>query len=156
MTGALGLLLDPLRLAARLAGRVARLAGLGDPGVAERRPVRWSAPLEEIVKRIVAGQELAVWIEARRRLSGRRRIYLLLQPLREVAILGEGRQPLPGASREDWLVWQSLTGSAAPTPLPTDAARLAERLGLPASAEGRALERALRDLMAAVYESRAV
>lgn len=95
-------------------------------------------------------------VEARRRLAGRRGIHLLLQPLREVAVLGEGEEPLPGASRDDWLVWQSLTRSAESTLLPTDAARLAARLRLPASAEGRALERALRDLMAAVYESRAV
>jgi hypothetical protein len=53
-------------------------------------------------------------------------------------------------------VWQSLTGTAEPTRIPTDATRLAARLGLPASAEGGLLERALRDLMAAVYESRAV
>jgi hypothetical protein len=100
----------------------------------------------------VAGQELSVSVEARRRLAGRRRIHILLQPLREVAILGEGEEPLPGASRNDWLVWQSVTRSAESTPLPTDAARLR----LPASAERRVLERALRDLMAAVYESRAV
>ena len=157
MTGPSALFFSPVRLALRLAASLLRVGGLGaDRALDESRPVRWSAPLEEIVRRILAGQELSLWIEAPRRLRGRRRIHLLLQPLREVAIMGEEGEPMPGASREDWLVWQSLTGSAEATPIPTDAARLAARLGLPASAEGGLLERALRDLMAAVYESRSI
>ena len=157
MTGPLGLLFSPWRVALRLVASLLRVGGLGGAGsLEEGRPLRWSAPLGEVVKRINAGQEVSVSVEGPRRVRGRRRLHLLLQPLREVAVLGEGDEPLPGASREDWLVWQSLTGTAEATPLPTDAARLAARLGLPASAEGGLLERALRDLMAAVYESRSV
>jgi hypothetical protein len=157
VTGPYALLIAPVRIALRLATSVARAGGLRvDDSYDERRPLRWSVPLDEIVKRVLAGQELSLWVEGPRRVRGRRRIHLLLQPLREVAVMGEGEEPVPGASREDWLVWQSLTGTAEATPLPTDAARLAARLGLPASAEGGLLERALRDLMAAVYESRSV
>ena len=157
MLGPIALLLDPLRLLLRIASSVARVGGYPRPRREEaRRPLRWSAPLEDVVKRILAGQEVSVWVEGPRRLRGRRRIHLLLQPLHEVAIMGDGEAPIPGASREDWLVWQSLTRTAEPTPIPTDAARLAARLGLPASAEGGLLERALRDLMAAVYESRSL
>jgi hypothetical protein len=158
MTGPLALLFSPWRIALRVVASFLRVGGLAGGGgtLEEGRQLRWSAPLREVVKRVNAGQEVAVWVEGRRRLLGRRRLHLLLQPLREVAIMGEGEEPVPGASREDWLVWQSLTGTAEATPLPTDAARLAARLGLPASAEGGLLERALRDLMAAVYESRSV
>ena len=157
MTGPLGLLFSPWRLALRILSSFLRVGGLGGGrSLEEGRPLRWSAPLREVVKRVNAGQEVAVWVEGPRRLRGRRRIHLLLQPLHEVAVLAEGDEPVPGASREDWLVWQSLTGTAEATPLPTDAGRLAARLGLPASAEGGLLERALRDLMAAVYQSRSV
>ena len=157
MTGLFALIFAPARVALRVAAAVARAGGLRGAGSSEeRRPLRWSAPLPKIVKRILAGQELSLWVEGPRRLRGRRRIHLLLQPLREVAVMGEGEEPVPGASPEDWLVWQSLSGTAEPTPIPTDAARLASRLGLPPSAEGGLLERALRDLMAAVYESRAI
>ena len=157
MIGPVALLFSPWRLAARLLASLLRVGGLGNGrSLEEGRPLRWSAPLREVVKRINAGQEVSVWVEGSRRLSGRRRIHLLLQPLREVAVLGDGDEPVPGASREEWLVWQSLTGTAEATPLPTDAAGLAARLGLPASAEGGLLERALRNLMGAVYESRSV
>jgi hypothetical protein len=157
MIGPYALLFSPVRIALRLVSAFLRVGGLGGaPSLEEGRPLRWSAPLAEVVKRVNAGQEVSVWVEGARRLRGRRRLHLLLQPLREVAILAEGDEPVPGASREDWLVWQSLTGTAEPTPIPTDAARLAARLGLPASAEGGLLERALRDLMAAVYESRSI
>ena len=157
MTGPIALLFGPWRIALRVVASLLRVGGLGR-GARSRRawPLRWSAPLPEVVKRRNAGQEVSVSVERPRRMRGRQRIHLLLQPLREVAVLGEGDEPVPGASREDWLVWQSLTGTAEATTLPTDAARLAARLGLPASAEGGLLERALRDLMAAVYESRSV
>ncbi len=108
----------------------------------------------EIVTRLVAGQEVAFWAEGGRGLRGRPRVHFLLQPLREVATLGGGEQPVPGASREDWMVWQSLTGRATATRIPTDAARLAGRLGVPRSREGRLAAAALRELMAAVYEAR--
>jgi len=157
MTGPLALLFSPWRFGLRLAASLLRAGGLGTGrSLEEGRPLRWSAPAREVAKRINAGQEVSVWVEGPRRLRGRRRLHLLLEPLRDVAVLGEGDAPVPGASREDWLVWQSLTGTAEATPIPTDAARLAARLGLPASAEGGLLERALRDLMAAVYESRSI
>lgn len=57
---------------------------------------------------------------------------------------------LLASSRQDWLVSQSLTGRRSPL-----GAGVWARLGLPASGEGRVLER-VDDLGAAVYESRGV
>ncbi len=136
-----------------------RDAALGPPSGLETVPgsIRFSAPTTEIVKRVVAGQEVSFWTEGARRVRGRPRVHFLLQPLREVVVMGRGAaEPMPGASREDWMVWQSVTRLAAPARLPTDAVRLATELGIPRSREGRLAVAALRELMAAVYEARGV
>ena len=136
-----------------------RDAALGPPSGLEPGPgsVRFSAPVAEVVARIVAGQEVSFWVEGARRIRARPRVHFLLQPLREVAVMGRGAgAPVPGATREDWMVWQSVSGIAAPARLPTDAVRLAAELRVPRTREGRLAVSALRELMAAVYEARAV
>jgi hypothetical protein len=53
-------------------------------------------------------------------------------------------------------VGQSLTGTAVTTRLPTDASGLAYRLRLAAGAQGAAVRSMIGELMAAVFEHRAV
>lgn len=155
---ALRLAAHPVSTTARSAAW-ARDAAFGPPSGLEPEPgsVRFSAPVAEVVQRVVAGQEVSFWAEGPRGVRARPRVHLLLQPLREVVVLGEGpAAPMPGATREDWMVWQSVTGVARPTLLPTDAVRLAAELRIPRSREGRLAVTALRELMAAVYEARAI
>jgi hypothetical protein len=82
--------------------------------------------------------------------------HFLAAPLADVAVLTGDREPLPGAARDHWLVWQSLTGTAVTARLPTDATGLACRLRLPAGAQGALVRSMIGELLAAVFEHRAV
>jgi hypothetical protein len=140
-----------------------RVPGEGRP--ARRRPVwaprwrrrlRWSTPPEDVVRRIDADQAVACWVEPGGMVRARPRVYLMLIPLREVAVPGLDPEPLPGVGPDHWLVWQSLTATAQPARLPTDAGLLAKRLRTSRARGGWVVESALARLMAAIYESRAV
>lgn len=137
---------DPTRLVAAPRRPAARAA---------RPRLRWSTPPEDIVRRLVADQAVAFWAEPRRLVRPGPRVHFLLLPLREVAVPGLDRDPLPGVGADHWLVWQSLTSTGRPARMPTDVLQLVTELGL-GRRRGRAVvEAALRELMAAVYESRA-
>lgn len=102
---------------------------------------------------IDAYQPISLWMD-QRVLLRRLRVYFLLLPLAEVAVLSDERDPLPGTPREHWLVWQSLTATSAVTRVPTDAGALAGRLELGRGAQGAAARAMLGELMAAIWQLR--
>jgi hypothetical protein len=121
-----------------------------------KRELRWSAPVEDVVRQIVADQGVAFWVEPKGLVRTRPRIHMLLVPLRDVAVPGLDQDPMPGVSHDDWLVWQSLTRTAHASPLPTDPGRLLDALGVRRERGGDVLAAAIGRLMATLYESRAV
>jgi hypothetical protein len=121
-----------------------------------KRELRWSTPVEDVVRRVVADQGVACWVEPKALVRTRPRVHLLLLPLRDVAVPGLDREPAPGASPDHWLVWQSLTRTAHATLLPTDPGRLADALGVRSARGGDLVAAAIGRLMAELYESRAV
>lgn len=121
-----------------------------------KRELRWSTPVEDVVRRVVADQGVACWFEPAGLIKRRPRVHLLLLPLRDVAVPGLDREPLPGTGPEHWLVWQSLTRTAHPTVLPTDPGRLLDALGVRSRSGGDVVAAGVGRLMAALYESRAV
>lgn len=117
--------------------------------------IRWSTAPASVIAHVDAEQPVAFWMD-QRVLLRRMRVHFLLMPLAEVAILSDGRDPLPGTPREHWLVWQSLTATAVTTRLPTDAGILARRLALGRGAQGLAARHMLGELNAAIWQLRSV
>jgi hypothetical protein len=73
-----------------------------------------------------------------------------------VAVPGLDQEPLPGATFDAWLVWQSLTRTAHATSLPTDPGRLVDTLRVRKERGGDLVAAAIGQLMAALYETRSV
>ena len=121
-----------------------------------KRELRWSTPVEDVVRQIVADHGVACWVEPKGMVRTRPRVHLLFLPLRDVAVPGLDQEPLPGAGADHWLVWQSLTRTAQPTLLPTDPGRLVDALGLRRQRAGDVVAAAIGRLMAQLYESRSV
>jgi hypothetical protein len=121
-----------------------------------KRELRWSTPVEDVVRRIVADQGVACWFEPRGLVRTRPRVHLMLLPLKDVAVPGLDQEPLPGVTPEHWLVWQSLTRTAHQTLLPTDPGRLVDALGVRKQKGGDLVAAGIGQLMAALYESRSV
>ena len=108
------------------------------------------------MRNVVADQGVACWFEPKGLVRTRPRVHLMLLPLRDVAVPGLDQEPLPGVTPDHWLVWQSLTGTAHPTLLPTDPGRLIDALGVRRERGGDLVAAAIGQLMAALYESRSV
>ncbi|MEA2411719.1 MAG: hypothetical protein QOC77_2280 [Thermoleophilaceae bacterium] len=121
-----------------------------------KRELRWSTPVEDVVRQVVADQGVACWVEPKGLVRTRPRVHLMLLPLKDVAVPGLDQEPVPGATRDHWLVWQSLTRAAHPTLLPTDPGRLIDALGVRDAKGGDMVAAALGQLMASLYESRSV
>ena len=121
-----------------------------------KRELRWSTPVEDVVRQIVADNGVAFWFEPKGMLRARPRVHLLLLPLKDVAVPGLDPEPLPGVTHDNWLVWQSLTRTAHPTPLPTDPGRLLDALGVRRARGGDVAAAGVGRLMAELYQSRAV
>ena len=121
-----------------------------------KRELRWSTPVEDVVRRIVADQGVACWFQPRGLVRARPRVHLLLMPLRDVGVPGLDQEPMPGAGFDHWLVWQSLTRTAHPSLLPTDPGRLVDALGVRDAKGGDIVAAGIGRLMAVLYESRAV
>ena len=121
-----------------------------------KRELRWSTPIEDVVRQVVADQAVACWFKPKGLVKTRPQVHLLLLPLKDVAVPGLDQEPVPGATPEHWLVWQSLTRTAYPTLLPTDPGRLIDALGVRNEKGGDIVAAALGQLMAALYESRSV
>jgi hypothetical protein len=121
-----------------------------------KRELRWSTPIEDVVRRVVADQGVACWFQSKGLVKTRPRVHLLLLPLRDVAVPGLDQEPMPGVTPENWLVWQSLTRTAHPALLPTDPGRLIDALGVRDEKGGDLVAAALGQLMAKLYESRSV
>jgi hypothetical protein len=121
-----------------------------------KRELRWSTPVEDVVRQIVADQGVTCWFEPKGLVRTRPRVHLLLLPLRDVAVPGLDQEPLPGVGPDHWLVWQSLTSTGRPAILPTDPGRLVDQLGVRSARGGDIVAAAIGQLMARLYESRAV
>ncbi len=104
----------------------------------------------------MADQGVACWVEAKGLVRTRPRVHLLMMPLRDVAVPGLDREPMPGAGPDHWLVWQSLTRTAHPALLPTDPGRLVDALGVRRERGGDVIAAAIGQLMDRLYQSRAV
>ena len=121
-----------------------------------KRELRWSTPVEDVVRQIVADQAVAFWVEPKGLIRRRPRVYFMLLPLSDVAVPGLDREPMPGVKHEHWLFWQSLTGTGHPALLPTDPGGLVDALGLRGASGGDLVAAAIGRLMAELYESRSV
>jgi hypothetical protein len=121
-----------------------------------KRELRWSTPLEDVVRHIVADQGVACWFQPKGLVRTRPRVHLMLLPLKDVAVPGLDREPVPGVTPDHWLVWQSLTQTGHPTLLPTDPGRLIDALGVRGAKGGDMVAAAIGRLMATLYESRSV
>ena len=101
----------------------------------------WSAPPKSIVAQLHGDSPLSFHVEHQRRLR-RQRVHFLLVPLRHCVVLGgtDAHAPL-GTSRDHWLVWQSATGGAVPSMLPTEPEALARALGLEPTGDAVAVAR---------------
>jgi hypothetical protein len=121
-----------------------------------KRELRWSTPVDDVVRRIVADQAVACWVEPTGLVRRRPRVSFMFLPLDDVAVPGLDQEPLPGVTPDHWLVWQSLTRTAHPTLLPTDPGRLVDALGVRGEKAGDVVAAAIGRLMAVLYESRSV
>jgi hypothetical protein len=81
-----------------------------------------------------------------RRRAGVRVALVPLEDLRDGHVVGD--------VRNDWLVWQSVTGRGTVTRLPADVVPLARALRVPDRGDGALLRAALRALFDALYEER--
>lgn len=129
--------------------------------MAPARPLRWSAPPPEVVKQLVAGHAITFWVEEMHMVRANRHAHLVFVPLAALDVAGGGAgaigRVLPGATRDDWLVWQPLSGVGVVTSLPTPAAPLVERLRLPKrDARAGIYAAAVEELMEAMLSYRAV
>ena len=121
-----------------------------------KRELRWSTPVEDVVRRIVADQAVACWVEPKGLVRTRPRVHFMFLPLDDVAVPGLDQEAMPGVTPDHWLVWQSLTRTAQPALLPTDPGRLVDALGVRKEKAGDVVAAALGQLMARLYESRSV
>ena len=121
-----------------------------------KRELRWSTQVEDVVRRVVADQAVACWVEPKGLVRTRPRVHLMFLPLDDVAVPGLDQEALPGVTADHWLVWQSLTRTAHPTLLPTDPGRLIDARGVRKQKAGDVVAAALGQLMAKLYESRSV
>ena len=124
-------------------------------------PLRWSAPPPDIVKQLIAGHAITFWVEEMRMVRANRHAHLVFVPLSTLDVAGGSAEALgrvlPGATREDWLVWQPLSGVGVVTGLPAPAARLIEGLKLPRrDTRTRIYEEAIEELMEAMLAYRSV
>jgi hypothetical protein len=124
-------------------------------------PLRWSAPPPDIVKQLVAGQAITFWVEEMRMVRANRHAHLVFVPLTSLDVLGGSPEALgrvlPGATRDDWLVWQPLSGVGVVTGLPAPAARIIRELRLPRrDPRARIYEEAVEELMEAMLSYRSV
>ena len=124
-------------------------------------PLRWSAPPPDIVKQLVAGQAITFWVEEMRMVRANRHAHLVFVPLASLTVAGGSGEALsrvlPGATRDDWLIWQPLSGVGAVTGLPAPAARIIEELRLPKrDPRARIYEEAVEELMEAMLAYRSV
>jgi hypothetical protein len=124
-------------------------------------PLRWSAPPPDIVKQLIAGQAITFWVEEMRMVRGNRHAHLVFVPLASLDVAGGAGaalgRVLPGATRDDWLVWQPLSGVGLVTGLPAPAERLVSGLKLPRrDPRARIYADAIEELMAAMLSYRSV
>ena len=124
-------------------------------------PLRWSAPPPDIVKQLIAGHAITFWVEEMRMVRANRHAHLVFVPLSVLDVAGGGPgaigRVLPGATREQWLVWQPLSGVGVVTSLPAPAARLIEELRLPTrDPHARIYADAIEELMEAMLSYRSV
>ena len=129
--------------------------------MAPARPLRWSAPPPEIVKQLIAGQAITFWVEEMHMVRANRHAHLVFVPLASLDVVGGGAEAigrvLPGATREQWLVWQPLSGVGVVTSLPTAAAGLIDGLTLPRrDARAGIYAAAVEELMEAMFAYRSV
>ena len=87
--------------------------------------------------------------------------HLVFVPLASLDVAGGGAgaigRVLPGATRDQWLVWQPLSGVGVVTSLPTEAGRLVEELRLPPrDPRARIYAEAVEELMEAMLSYRSV
>jgi hypothetical protein len=124
-------------------------------------PLRFSAPPPDIVKQLIAGQAITFWVEEMRMVRANRHAHLVFVPLAALDVAGGGAgaigRVLPGATREQWLVWQPLSSVGVVTSLPADAARLVSELRLPRrDPRARIYADAIGELMEAMLAYRSV
>jgi hypothetical protein len=124
-------------------------------------PLRWSAPPPDIVKQLIAGHAITFWVEEMRMVRANRHAHLVFMPLASLDVAGGSAEALgrvlPGATRDDWLVWQPLSGVGVVTGLPAPAARLIEQLQLPKrDPRARIYAEAIEELMEALLAVRLV
>ena len=124
-------------------------------------PLRWSAPPPDIVKQLIAGQAITFWVEEMRMVRANRHAHLVFVPLGALDVAGGGAgaigRVLPGATRDDWLVWQPLSGVGVVTGLPAPAGRLVSDLRLPRrDPRARIYAEAIEELMEALLAVRSV
>src|SRR3954452_11069279 len=116
-------------------------------------PLRWSAPVHDIIGHCLAANAVSFSVERRHALVAVKRVHFVIQPLRDIVRLDRSDDsPLGSPAAENWLIWQSLTEQACPTGLPTNPEALADRLGVPpAGADALMVRSALHELVEAVY-----
>ena len=124
-------------------------------------PLRWSAPPPDIVKQLIAGQAITFWVEEMRMVRANRHAHLVFVPLHSLDVAGGSAEALgrvlPGATRDDWLVWQPLSGVGVVTGLPAPAGRLVSQLRLPRrDPRARIYVEAIEELMEALLAVRSV
>jgi hypothetical protein len=129
--------------------------------VAPARPLRWSAPPPEIVKQLIAAQAITFWVEEMHMVRANRHAHLVFVPLSALDVAGGAAgaigRVLPGATRDQWLVWQPLSGVGVVTSLPASAAELTESLKLPRrDARAGIYAAAIEELMEAMLAYRSV
>jgi hypothetical protein len=123
------------------------------------RPLRWSSPPPDIVKRLVAQQAITFWVEEMRMVRANRHAHFVFVPLADLEVVGgsAGGRVIPGATRDHWLVWQPLSSVGAITRLPAEPGALISSLQLPAiDPRARVYRAALEELIEALYVYRAV
>ena len=124
-------------------------------------PLRWSAPPPDIVKQLIAGQAITFWVEEMRMVRANRHAHLVFVPLAALDVAGGSPgalgRVLPGATREQWLVWQPLSGVGVVTLLPARPEKLIEELRLPKrDPRARIYAEAVEELMEAMLSYRSV
>jgi hypothetical protein len=124
-------------------------------------PLRYSAPPPDIVKQLIAGQAITFWVEEMRMVRANRHAHLVFVPLAVLDVAGGGPgaigRVLPGATREQWLVWQPLSGVGVVTSLPASAEELVSSLRLPRrDPRARIYADAIEELMEAMLAYRSV